>query len=255
MRFKLPTMSAWLAAYCRREWAKSPECHGLSLLCLAQRRAKLPIDSVTGVISQYLVPYELAVCVRSEFPRHRSHFQVVDPRSKEIVATQILAGPRRSRRRLTVDLVAVAEDLGGYAVIWHDVLHWGEYRMLEVFTLGRASTESFSCSKFSGTGDADMSVCALKFSSTNATLLACSAGGETRMYRVDFLTECMTLIWKRLDTCTEQLRFWGGRRPRCYCTVRVALWVCAEGGSQHSLRNSDGVASIQIDVLRVRIWS
>ena len=214
-RFKNSTMQydgipvSRLTAYCRREWIKSPECHGLCSLCLTMRQKKMHIDCVMGAISQYLIHYELAVCVRSEFPSHESHFQVVDPRSKRIVATRILARPRSPHRRLFVDLAAVAEDLRGYAVIWHDDLQWRDYRMLEVFTLRRFPRDSFFCSKFPSTRDLEMSVSGLKFSSTDVTLLACSAAGEARLYRIDFSAECTILIWRRMDTFTNQLRFWG----------------------------------------------
>ena len=203
---QVSTVPARLAAHCRRAWAQTSECSGLCSLYLAQRQNGVHLGDLIKAISQYLVPYELAVCVR-DFVEvdDEHHLQVVDLRTHEIVVAHTLETPRLGGRRPCIDLVAVAQDCMCYAMLCHDA----QCASLEIFSFRRVSAQSFCCCDWNVTGNFDMSVCALKFSVTDVTLLACSAAGDTRLYEIDTVSEIVVLVWKRSDTWVSQLGFWG----------------------------------------------
>ena len=217
---QVSTEPARLAAYCRRAWAKSPECHGLFSLCLALRKGEKCIDigCLIRLIAQYLVPYELAVCVRTGFAgagyfdeEPRGHFQVVNPRTQEIVVTQILERPRLLCSSLVpvMDRVAVAPDFKCYAMLCHCHKNTKQCTMLEVSNHRRVIAQRFFYSELDLESHTHRSHRALKFSPTDGILLACSADGDTRLYEVDVVEEAIYLMWRRTDIWTDQLRFWG----------------------------------------------
>ena len=211
-------LPAWLTAYCRREWTKTSECDGLCTLGLALRHNGLHLGRLLEAISYYLIPRELGVCVRAEaasalpFPGAdlRCHFQVVDPRSREIVVDEVLETPGQPGRHILCDQVAVAPDFACHAMLWHDPEDEMKTSSLDVFNFRTVPARSFCGGEFRWSDDdPEGSVCALAFASTEATLLACSARGEARLYKIDLVTEGMFLIWRRVDTWAELLRFWG----------------------------------------------
>ena len=179
----------------------------------------LDLGCLIRLIAQYLVSYELAVCVRVRCSGPgsfggglRCQFQVVDLRSQEIVLTQMLERPRLASCGVVpvIDRVAVAQDLQFYAMLWHHHKNRVECTMLEVFNFRRVTMQSFFSSDMDVDNPPHRSVCALKFSPTDGSLLACSADGDTRLYEIDVVTETICLIWRRTDIWTDQLRFWGG---------------------------------------------
>ena len=82
-----------------------------------------------------------------------------------------------------------------------------------------------------------MPACALKFSTTDVTLLVCSAGGETCLCQIDTMNDCSSM------GCPARLQFNGfsGEAPTLIACQTAAQWVVRRGCSVEV-----GVASVSL---------
>ena len=209
-------VSERLSNYCRREWSQTSDCEGLCVLCLEWKRLGWHLGDLPGVIASYLISHELVVWTRQPGivdlcagEKQRCHLQVVDFPKNVNVVDIILDTPRQASPRMAMDRIAISADLKYYALLWHDVEHWEQSTQLEVFHFESTLPQSLHCRTFNGGDEPEMPACALKFSTTDVTLLACSAGGETRLYQIVPSSGRMNLLWSRKNTWADNLGFWG----------------------------------------------
>ena len=93
------------------------------------------------------------------------------------------------------------------------------------------------CCTFHGGDEPEKPACALKFSTTDVTLLVCSAGGETCLCQIDTMNDCSSM------GCPARLQFNGfsGEAPTLIACQTAAQWVVRRGCSVEV-----GVASVSL---------
>ena len=108
---------------------------------------------------------------------------------------------------------------------------------MEVFHFETAPAQSLYCCTFNGGDEPEMPACALKFSTTDVTLLVCSAGGETCLCQIDTMNDCSSM------GCPARLQFNGfsGEAPTLIACQTAAQWVVRRGCSVEV-----GVASVSL---------
>ena len=108
---------------------------------------------------------------------------------------------------------------------------------MEVFHFETALAQSLYCCTFNGGDEPEMPACALKFSTTDVTLLVCPAGGETCLCQIDTMNDCSSM------GCPARLQFnglCGGAATLIACQT-AAQWVVRRGCSVEV-----GVASVSL---------